>query len=213
MLAALLEGQRQVVQAARGVVGVEWLVAVAAGGPVIGRSLVIEAQLGVAAGAGDADALVGRDPGGVEQVVGGGRLGGHAGLLAGGLGEGGEDLGRVVQLDQLGGALDDLGLGVPLAGDLVLVARARTERAIRRDRQVVRVVVDQHQPAGLVDAPLVGGDELHQLLAGVGQEGGALEGGLGGNLAEHARSVVHAPRSFLALGVAIIVAAAADAHG
>ena len=66
-------------------------------------------------------------PGGFHQVVSGGWLGGQAGLLARRLGERGEDLGRVVQLDQLRGALDDLGLRLPLAGDVVLVARPAAE--------------------------------------------------------------------------------------
>ena len=60
--------------------------------------------------------LLRRDPGGLEQVALGGRLGRQPGGLAGGLGEGGVDVGRVVQLDQLGGGLDDLGLADPLAG-------------------------------------------------------------------------------------------------
>ena len=57
---------------------------------------------------------VGRDAGGLVQVALGGRLGRQSGGLAGGLGEGGVDVGRVVQLDELGDGLDHLGLADPL---------------------------------------------------------------------------------------------------
>ena len=72
-----------------------------------------------------ADRLFGRDPGGIEQVVGRRRLCGESGGLAGCLGEGRIDVGRVVELDQLGRGLDDLGLADPLAGDVVEVTRLR----------------------------------------------------------------------------------------
>ena len=65
-------------------------------------------------------------------------------------------------------ALDDLRLGAPLAGHLVLVARAGAERAVRRDGQVVGVVVDQHQAADLLDARLLASRKRLQLIAGVG---------------------------------------------
>ena len=105
MLAALLERERQVVQPPRGAPSSSASRGVQAPrGPVVGRPGVRRRAPSIA------DRLVGRDAGHVHQVVGRGRLVGQAGLLARRLGERGEDVGRVVELDQLGGALDDLGL-------------------------------------------------------------------------------------------------------
>ena len=72
------------------------------------------------------------------------------GGLARRLGERGVDVGRVVELDELGRVLDDLGLADPFAGHLVEVAAAAAERQVRRDREVVGLLVDERQAA---DAP------------------------------------------------------------
>ena len=111
MLAALLERQRQVVHAARGVLGVGRLALRGlAARPLVGRAGIARVGDLVLADS-DADRLLGRDarrlPSGRRWRL--ARLG-QAGLLARGLGERGEDLGRVVQLDELRGALDDLRL-------------------------------------------------------------------------------------------------------
>ena len=127
-LAALLELERQVVQAMRGrfvVVGIERQRL--AGGPRVGGG-------GVRVLA-DRHGLLERDPGRLEDVGLAGRLGGEPGGLARGLGERGVDVGGVVELDEFRRALDDLGLADPLAGDLVLVAAAAAEREVRRDRR------------------------------------------------------------------------------
>ena len=84
-----------------------------------------------------------RDAGGLQQVVGGGRLVGQAGLLAGGLGERGVDSAGLYSSTSSGGALDDLRLGAPLAGGLVLVAASGSGTSQSgRDRQVVGILVD-----------------------------------------------------------------------
>ena len=94
-LAALLVLEREVVQAASGrLVVVELEARRLAGRPGVGRGGVrILAER---------DRLLGRDPGGFEEVLGRGRLFGVPGGFPGCLGEGREDVGRVVQLDELG---------------------------------------------------------------------------------------------------------------
>ena len=115
------------------------------------------------------DGLVGRDPGHAHQVLGGRRLGPHAGGLAGRLGERGVDVRRVVELDELGGRLDDLRLADPLAGLLVLVPGAAAEREVGSDREVVGIVVDEGQAADLVDPGGVRGQEAIELLGRPGR--------------------------------------------
>ena len=61
---------------------------------------------------------------------------------------------------------------------VVLVAGPRAERAVRRDRQVVRVVVDEHHAAEVRGCGPVALQEALELLGGVVQEGGALDAGL-----------------------------------
>ena len=80
-------------------------------------------------------------------------------------GEGGIEVRRVVELDELAAALDLLGLGDPLTRR-VLVARPRPEGAIRGDGKVLRLVIDEDQAAELTDALPVGvqeGVELAQI--------------------------------------------------
>src|SRR6185436_10529127 len=106
----------------------------------------------------------------------GGRAAGFdPGVLGLGLGKGLQDVSRVVQLDQLGRGLDDLGLGDPLGPRLVVDAAAASERAVRRDGEVVRVLVDEHDAAELADARLVRAHESFQLFAGPCQEIRALQ--------------------------------------
>ena len=137
------------------------------------------------------DALLGRDPGDLEQVALGGRLGGHPGGLAGGLGERGVDVGRVVELDELGGGLDDLGLADPLAGHVVEVAAAAAERQVGRDRQVVGLVVDERQAAEDRDPVLVVVEEAAELFGRLDDEVGALEGGIRRELPEQVVVAIH----------------------
>ena len=132
----------------------------------------------------DRDALVGPDPGGIEELALRSRLGGQAGGLARGVGEGLVQVGRVVELDDLGGALDDLGLGRPVPGQLVEVAGPAAEREVRRDREVVRILVDQDEAAELVDPVLVRVEELAELLGRLDEEVGALEGSVARDLPE-----------------------------
>ena len=190
-LAPLLEVEREVVQRERRallVVRVEHRRL--PGGPRVGRAgvAVVDAQ---------AERLLGRHAGRPQQVVGRGRLGGEARGLAGRLGERGEHLGRVVQLDQLRRVVDDLGIGHPLAGVRVLVSAADAERGVGRDREVVGIVVDQRQPAELGDPVAVAVQELGQLLRGLDDEIGPLEGGVVGDLAQQVVAAqVHSIASF-----------------
>ena len=100
------------------------------------------------------------------------------------LGERLEDVGRVVQLDELRRRLDDLGLGEPLAARLVEDAAPAAERAVGRDREVVGVVVDQDEAAELADPVLVRGHEPLQLLARADEEVGPLDLGIAGHVGE-----------------------------
>ena len=162
-LAALLVLEGEVVQPARGRLVVV-LASSEIGWPAAHESAA--AAYGILA---ERDALLGRDPGDLQQVALGGRLGRHAGRLAGGLGERGVDVGRVVQLDELRGRLDDLGLADPLAGDVVEVAAPAAEVQVGRDRQVVGLVVDQGHPAEDGDPVLVVVEEAAQLLGRTGR--------------------------------------------
>ena len=113
------------------------------------------------------------------------------GRLAGRLGERGVDVGRVVELDELGGALDDLGLAHPVAGHLVLVSAPAAEAEVRRDREVVGLLVDERQAAEHRDPLLVVVKELAQLLGRLDQEIGAFEGGVRRELSEQVVVAVH----------------------
>ena len=105
--------------------------------------------------------------------------------------EGLEDVGRVVELDDLGGALEDLRLAHPLAGLVVEVAASGAEGEVGRDREEVRVVVDQRQPADRVDPGGVVAEEAVQLLRRLDEEVGPLEGGLSRDLTQLVASGIH----------------------
>ena len=155
---------------------------VATGGPRVGRADVRVVER---------ERLRGRDVGGLEQVAGAGRLGLQPGGLAGGLGERRVQVGRVVELDELGGRLDDLGLAHPLAGGLVEVPAAAAERQVGRDREVVGVLVDEGEPADVADAVAVALDERLELVGGLDEEVGPLEGGVGRELTQVVAARVH----------------------
>src|SRR5260221_9780800 len=104
----------------------------------------------------------------------------HVGVL--GIGEGLEDVGRVVELDELRGRLDDLGLADPLALRVVVDAAAAAERSIRRDREEVLVLVDEGQAAQHPDPVGVGLHEALELLPRAYEEIRALDGGLTGHV-------------------------------
>ena len=133
---------------------------------------------------GQRHAFVRGDARDLEQVALGGRLGGHPGGFAGGLGERRVDVGRVVELDQLRGGLDDLGLAHPFTGDVIEVAAPAAERQVGRDRQVVGLVVDQRQATQHRDAVLVMVEEAAQLFGRLDDEVRAFEGGIGCELTE-----------------------------
>ena len=70
--------------------------------------------------------------------------------IAGGLDDPGEDIGGVVELDDLGDRLDGLLLVVPLVVGRVLVGEARGPRLVGRVvDEMVLVVVDQNDGADL----------------------------------------------------------------
>ena len=115
----------------------------------------------------------------------------QAGGLAGRLGERGVDVGRVVELDELGGVLDDLGLADPLAGRVVEVAAPAAEGQVRRDREVVGLLVDERQPADRRDPLAVAVEELAQLFGGLDQEIGSFEGGVRRELTEQVVVAIH----------------------
>ena len=147
------------------------------GGPVVGGGRV--RILGA-----ERDGLLGRDIRRAEQVGLGGRFSLEPGLELGRLGESGEDVGQVVQLDELRGRLDRLGFVDPLAGSFVHIAAAAAERHILGDGEVVDFVVDQNHAAELSDAGLVAVEEAAQLRRGRCQEVGSLQSGVRGEFAE-----------------------------
>ncbi len=99
LLAALLEGQSQVVQAlGRFFLRLGRFFVVVAGGPIVGCG-------GVWVLGSERDRILRGDVRSAQQIAGGGGLGSQAGLELGGLGEGGEDVGEVVQLDELRGRI------------------------------------------------------------------------------------------------------------
>ena len=128
--------------------------------------------------------LLGRDPGRFEELLGPCRLRRQPRGCPGRLGKGGVDVSRVVELDELRRALDDLGLAHPLAGCLIEVAGPAPERAVGSHREVVRLVVDKDETAELGDPLLVRLQEAPELLSGADEKVGSLEGGVRRELAE-----------------------------
>ena len=114
MLAALLEGEREVIDAAGGVVLVDWLARRRlALGPLVGCRRIALVGVLVLAHA-TLTVSSGAYARGVHQVARRGRFFGQTGLFARRFGEGGKYLGRVVELGQFRRTLDDLRLRVPL---------------------------------------------------------------------------------------------------
>ena len=96
-----------------------------------------------------------------------------------------EDIGRVVELDDLGDGLHHLLLVVPLVVRGVLVGEARGPRLVRGVvDEMVLVVVDEDDGADLREALAVGIQEAAQLLGRLVQEIPPLELCLLGELAE-----------------------------
>ena len=156
LLAALLEGEGQIVQTSR-----RFFLAV--GSLVVflgGRPVISGCRVGVLAA--DTDLISGSYVGSLGQTALSGRLLSRFGVGLD-VGEGGKDIGWVVQLDEFRRVLDNLGLADPLAGRLVEEAAAAAETQIRGDGQVVNLVVDQNQPAQIGDPTRVGIEELAQL--------------------------------------------------
>ena len=123
-LAALLELEGEVVQPlGRELVVVDVGRLRLGGGPVVGRGRVRVGPPIETASSMPIPAASSRSP----SAVGSAR---EAGRLAGGLGERLVDVGRVVELDELGRGLDDLGLGGPLAGGVVEVPGPAAERQV-----------------------------------------------------------------------------------
>ena len=170
-LAAILEVEGELVQRLRG----GRLVARFGDCRLPGRPLV--GRLGVRVGLGCA---------GLFRPLGIARHGGlvEPDVLRLRLGEGLQDVGRVVDLDELGSRVDDLGLGDPVAARLVVDAAPAAERPVRRDGQVLGIVVDQDQPAELADPALMATHEPIQLLARARQEVGALDLGVTGHVGQ-----------------------------
>ena len=105
--------------------------------------------------------------------------------VAGRLHEPGEDVGRVVQLDQLADRVDQLLLVVPLAVGRILVGEPRGPRLVDRVvEQVVLLVVDELDGADLAQPLAVLVQESAELLGRLVQEVASLELGLGGELAQ-----------------------------
>src|SRR5439155_10662027 len=97
----------------------------------------------------------------------------------------GENVGGVVQRDDLGDRLDHLLLVVPLAIGGVLVGQACGPGLVRRVvDEVVLLVVDEHDGADLGEALLVGIQEPAQLFGRLVQEVPTLELRLLGELAK-----------------------------
>ena len=99
--------------------------------------------------------------------------------------EPGEDVGRVVELDQLADRVEHLLLVVPLVIRRILVGEAGRPGLVHRmEEQVVLLVVDELDRTDLAKALLVRVEETTQLLGGLVQEIAALELGVGGQLAQ-----------------------------
>ena len=176
LLTALLEGEGQIVETLRGFLfGLGRDFILATGSPIVGNRSVRVLATG------------GKRLAGLSF----GRLGLIAfffGLFAQAFGLGfserGEDIGQVVQLDQLRRVLDYFGLADPLARRLVEVAAATPESEVGRDGQVVDLVVDQDQASQIGNAIATRVEELAQLGRGCRQEVGSLQRGFRGEFAE-----------------------------
>ena len=85
----------------------------------------------------------------------------------------------------------------PLAARLVEDARAAAERAVRRDGEVVGVLVDQDEAAELADPARVARHEPIELLAGADEEIRSLDVGVPREVGEQGVAArLHCPASY-----------------